>query len=176
MFASEPSTSAGVSVIPAEPDHAEGIARVSIDTWRLVYPGLVPDTVLSGLNYARLEARHRQWIGRPQTEHWVAVDDLTGEVVAYANGGASRSVGRGPAGEVYELYVQNGYQGQGLGRQLFAAVRGALARQGLTSVMVWVLSTNPNRAFYEHLGGRFVGGKSVRVGDAALHEVGYRWD
>lgn len=176
MYAFEPSRAVDFEVIPAHADHAEGIARVSVDTWRIVYPGLVPDSVLQSLNYGRVETRRRQWMGQPQTEHWVCAEVLTGEVVAFANGGPCRNGSFGGIGEIYELYVQNGFQGLGLGRRLFDVVRSALARNGMSSLLIWVLSTNPNRAFYEHIGGRFVGRKAVRVGEALLEEDGYRWD
>jgi hypothetical protein len=34
---------------------AGGIARVSVDTWRATYQGIMPDTVLEGLSYKTRE-------------------------------------------------------------------------------------------------------------------------
>ena len=67
-------------------------------------------------------------------------------------------------------------QARGVGRNLFDAVQGALHDQGRTSLVVWVLASNPNRAFYERMGGRIVSRQPIRLGGAPVQEVAYGWD
>jgi GNAT superfamily N-acetyltransferase len=157
-------------------DDLEGIARVSVDTWRRAYRGLLADSVLEGLRYAYQEDRHRRFLSEPQTRHLVAVEPITGEVVGFANGGPSRQPALGFGGEIYELYVQNGFQSRGLGRQLFGAVGEGLKAGARKSLIVWVLAANPNRAFYERLGGRLVSQQPIRLGGEVVQEVAYGWE
>ena len=176
MFDLEASARTDIDIQLAERAHLEGIARVSVDTWRQTYRGLLPDAVLERLRYGYQEDRHRRFLTEPLTQHRVAVEPLTGEVVGFANGGASRQPALGFQAEIYELYVQNGFQARGVGRNLFDAVQGALHDQGRTSLVVWVLASNPNRAFYERMGGRIVSRQPIRLGGAPVQEVAYGWD
>ena len=43
-------------------------------------------------------------------------------------------------------------------------------------MLVWVLTENPSRAFYERMGGRFVREAPVTICGAPLVEVAYGWD
>jgi hypothetical protein len=42
-------------------------------------------------------------------------------------------------------------------------------------MLVWVLSGNPFREFYENLGGKLAGKKLLNVCGADLQEVAYGW-
>ena len=42
-------------------------------------------------------------------------------------------------------------------------------------MIIWVLADNPNRAFYERIGGREAGRRSIRVGGAPVDEAAYVW-
>ncbi|PJI53139.1 GNAT family N-acetyltransferase, partial [Methylobacterium radiotolerans] len=99
----------------------------------------------------------------------------TGElVVGYAAYGRTRSRSLGTEAEIDELYLLPEYQGVGLGRRLFRAVRNDLADHGLTRLGVWSLEDNARAsAFYEGLGG--VAGPRVldRVAGLPLPKVGY---
>jgi len=43
-------------------------------------------------------------------------------------------------------------------------------------MLVWVLAENPNRRFYESLGGRFLRSTTITLGGADLEEWAYGWD
>lgn len=173
MFDLGLSARSDIDVRPATRADVEGIARVSVDTWRQTYPGLLPDAVLAKLRYGQVESRHGRFLAEQQTHHFVAVEPLTGEVVGFVNGGPCRQPRLGFAGEVYELYVQTGFQGRGLGRRLFQAVRDALDARGIDTLLVWVLATNPNREFYEHLGGRMIARQPLRMAGVPVQENAY---
>jgi GNAT superfamily N-acetyltransferase len=165
-----------IDIRPATRQDVEGIARVSVDTWRTTYGGHLPEGVLSRLRYGGIEARHGRFLGEPHTQHFVAVEPLTQEVVGFVNGGPCRQPRLGFDAEVFELYVQRGFQGRGLGRSLFEIAQSALQDGGRKRLLVWVLASNPNRQFYERLGGRMVARQPVRMGGALLQEVAYGWD
>lgn len=47
--------------------------------------------------------------------------------------------------------------------------------QGFRSMRVWVLEGNPASAFYERLGGRRAGTKSISIGNEDYLEAAYGW-
>ncbi len=153
----------------------EGMARVSVDTWRLTYGGILPDAYLARMRAGAHEAQKRRMLHGPGAIHFVAEEQMTAEPVAFASAGPSRGGPPGVTGEIYELYVQNGFQRQGLGRRLLEAAGAWLAERGHEAMIVWVLADNPNRDFYERIGGHFTNLRTIRVGGVAVDEASYVW-
>ncbi len=164
-------------VRPADADDIEGMARVSVDTWRLTYAGILPESYLARMRLAAHEAQRRRLMGVSDAAHFVAEEPLTGETVGFASAGPVRAGddALGVTSEIYELYVQNGFQGRGLGRGLIAAARAWLSARGHRGMIIWVLADNPARAFYQRLGGVPAGQRAIRVGGALVEETAYVW-
>jgi len=159
----------------AQVEDAPAIARVHIDTWRTAYAGIVLAEHLARLSYERCEARWLPYLCDPQGETRTFVAEARGQVVAFASGGPARDPLPGLDGELYNLYVLEAFQGKGYGRLLVAQLAQDLAIQGYHSLIAWVVKDNPACRFYERLGGRLVGGKTVKVGGQALVDVAYGW-
>jgi len=162
---------------PAQISDAASIARVHVDSWRTTYPGIVPDSYLAGLSY---EQRSSVWqrilseAGVSEPNH-VAVDD-DGAVVGFAGGGQERSGDPDYAGELYVLHMLEDSQRRGVGRRLVTSVASDLTRNGMRSMLVWVLEQNrPARRFYEALGGLAVREQDISIDKVTLAEVGYGW-
>jgi len=155
----------------AQPDDAAAIARVYVDSWREAYAGLVPQSYLDSLSYSAFE---RHWRRTFAGRGWAFVAELENEVVGLASGGRCRRQNIA-AGEIYVLYVLKVHHRKGIGRALFDACHLELARRGYGDTLVWVLSANPARRFYERLGGQFVSENDVTIGGTKLREVAYIW-
>jgi GNAT superfamily N-acetyltransferase len=153
----------------------EGMARVSVDTWRLTYGGILPAGYLARMRLSAHETQRRRLMASPGAAHFVAEEPVTGETVGFASAGPARGADGGITAEIYELYVQNGFQRQGLGRGLVLAARAWLAGEGHGAMIVWVLAKNPARSFYERLGGHPAGQRTIRVGGALVDEAAYVW-
>jgi GNAT superfamily N-acetyltransferase len=151
----------------------EGIARVTVDTWGRTYQGILPAPYLERMRYASSENQRGRLMHAHGVHHFVAVEPSAGEVVGFSSCGPNR--GGDASGEIYELYVQNGFKTRGLGRRLFRAARDQLAGDGHESMIVWVLTDNPHRGFYPRMGGWLHGAKTIRVGGAPIDETGYTW-
>jgi GNAT superfamily N-acetyltransferase len=160
----------------ASPTDATAIARVHVDSWRTTYAGIVPADYLANLSYAQREQFWRDILSTstPAGCVYVAAQDA-GEIVGFASGGPERSGDALYRGELYAIYLLASYQRQGLGRRLTMAVVQRLLHCGLASMLVWVLATNPGRAFYATLGGQQVYEKEITIGAAPLLEVAYGW-
>ena len=160
----------------AYPTDAAAIARVHVDSWRTTYAGIVPADYLANLSYVRREQFWRDILSTPAHPGcvYVAAPD-TGQIVGFASGGPERSGDAVYQGELYAIYLLARSQRQSLGRHLTMAVVKRLLQCGLPSMLVWVLATNPGRAFYATLGGQQVYEKETTFGAAPLLEVAYGW-
>ena len=100
-----------------------------------------------------------------------------GDVVGFAAGGPEREGDRTYGGELYAIYLLQEHQTRGLGRHLVSAVARRLLDDGFSSMLVWVLEDNRRACrFYESLGGKRVGRKTIVIGGADLTEVSYGWE
>lgn len=152
---------------------AAAIAHVHVESWRTTYAGILPDLVLLQLSERRSAQSWRRYLGMPGV---FLVAEADGGVVGFANAGANRVSGTPYSGEIYALYLLSEHQGHGIGRALLGASFRRLARSGHDSAMLWVLSRNPTRFFYEAMGGRKFAEREELVGGELQQEFAYGWD
>lgn len=166
-----------VALRPARPQDAAGIAQVHVETWRSAYAGLVPQGYLVGMTEARQAALWYDTIRRSETPERVLVavaeTGVRSEVVGFGSCGPSRDPSF--AGEIYTLYVAGDWQGRGLGRRLLGGLFEALRHADVNDAVIWVLSGNPSRFFYEAMGGRRVAERRETFAGAVLETTGYGW-
>ncbi len=167
------------------------IARVHVTTWRAAYAGLVPDTYLVGMTEVGRMRFWRRLLGRPQAEETILVAEIESaasaasagsaasdsgpQVVGFGSCGPSRPYGLPYRGEVFTLYVTDDWQGRGIGRALIRALFVDLVARGNSDALIWVLSANPARFFYEAVGGSPVAARKEAFAGAMLDETGYAW-
>jgi ribosomal protein S18 acetylase RimI-like enzyme len=155
-------------------DDAPAIAGVHVASWRSTYRTLLPGDFLDSLTEAGYADRWTRVIGDGASRVYVVEDD--GAVVGFASGGRERAGETGYSGELYAIYVLDGFQRRGHGRELLRAVVGGLRELGLEDMIIWVLRDNlPARLFYERIGGAFLRSQPITIGSATLEEVAYGW-
>ncbi len=164
-----------VVIREARCEDSAGIAAVHVASWRSTYRGLLPDNYLEQL---AVEPRERYWAGllcaaAPTQVMFVA--ESQGQIVGFAAGGAERSGKYHYQGEVYAIYLLEEYQRQSIGRRLIESVASRLAQVGMNSMLIWVLTENPARRFYEALGGSAAAVQLVVIGGTSYEETGYGW-
>lgn len=171
-----------VTIRPAEPGDALGLARVQVETWRDAYVGVLPDAALLDLDDQRAALRWTRVIGALRSAEVLDVAEIEGQAVGFCHAGSGRrTVARvidrdGPVAEVYALYVDPNFQGLGIGRALLAATARRLVAHGFESLALLTLAGNrQGRRFYDRIGGA-VGDliPSVVVG-APADQVPYFW-
>jgi GNAT superfamily N-acetyltransferase len=160
----------------ARVDDAEAIGFVHVQTWKTTYAGIVSDDFLRKLDPARSTTGLRKALSNPEADdyHLVAETDA-GRIVGIAWGGHNRDDIPEYDSELYAIYVLEEYQGQGYGKALVRTLGERLLEKGYGSMIIWVLSENPSRGFYESLGGHYVQRRQVKIGEQLLDEVGYGW-
>ncbi|WP_342106871.1 GNAT family N-acetyltransferase [Methylobacterium sp. SI9] len=148
-----------------------GLSKVFDASWREAYRGIIPGVALERLIASRDRA---WWRGALRRGRPIAVVETADRIVGYAAYGRTRSRALGTEAEIDELYLLPEYQGLGLGRRLFRAVRNDLADHGLTQLGVWSLEDNDRAgAFYEGLGGKTGPRVLDRVAGVPLPKVGF---
>jgi hypothetical protein len=181
-----------ISVRRARATDATAIGAVHVAAWRSAYPGILPDSFLSRLSVPRQAAYYDGAIRAGVGVHVATVSgadlgvgDRPGgipRVIGFVSGAPSRTAAqrnRGPAaladGEIETLYVLDDWRERGLGRRLMCAASAHLSAAGCGSAFVWVLRDNPNRWFYERLGGRAVAESTIMVGGVPVVQMAYLW-
>lgn len=168
-----------MKIRPAQSTDAAAIARVHVESWRTTYAGIIPDSYLAALSVERREDFWRSILATPSAErcNYVAVNEA-GEIAGFAGGGPERGNDPVYKGELYAIYLLQQYQGRGAGKGLVRAVVDQLLAEGFQTMLIWVLSNNPARGFYEALGGRLLEGreKEIVIAEKRLVEVAYGWE
>jgi ribosomal protein S18 acetylase RimI-like enzyme len=166
-----------ISLRPATPRDAKGIARVYVETWRDTYAGLVPEDYLLSLTEAGQAALWASAMGTARPSETALVAETVGrggpQIVGFGSCGRART---GPAaGEVFTLYVCGEWQNLGIGRRLLTGLFEVLAGRKTTAAVIWVLSANPSRFFYEAMGGVRKAERKERFAGKFLDETAYVW-
>jgi len=165
-----------VLIRDAQASDATAIARVHVASWRSTYAGMLPAGYLTGMSLRGAEARWRGSLPDrgPGCGTVVALDEA-GAVAGFSSFGPQRRGIDGFAGEVYALYLDDDAKGQGMGRLLMAASAERMLEGGVRSALVWCLSTNPSRWFYERVGGVRIADRPGRFAGAEILELAYGW-
>lgn len=155
---------------------AEALTRVHMASWRSTYTGLIDGSILDDLE-RRLDAqvlRRERFLAQADTLNLVAVTSED-HVVALLDAGPTRDDDSTFPAELYAIYLLQGWQKRGIGTTLVAQAAAALLGRGYPAMKVWVLAQNPARAFYERLGGEFVGHAPLTLGSYTYTEIAYGW-
>lgn len=157
-------------------DDIKGMAKVNVDSWRVTYKNIVPDTYLDSMSYDLREKSFQKALDDEQVIVYAAKEDE--EVVGYIIGGKNREIEEFPAyeGEVYALYILEEFHGRGIGKELVSKLFDELKARGIQHVMVKVLKDNSAKLFYQRLGAKYVDVTCFEISHSKLAEEVYGWD
>ncbi|MCZ2259539.1 GNAT family N-acetyltransferase [Sporosarcina sp. G11-34] len=158
----------------ADIEDALGIAKVHVDSWRTTYKGIVPETFLESLSY---DEKEQMWKKGTTVNYVHIAENENGQVIGFSAGGKERT-GKYEmyTGELYAIYLLEGYQGKGIGRLLVQPVVDDLKYKKLDSMLIWALEDNPACRFYEALGGKKIDTEEIEIAGKKLKEIAYGWD
>ncbi|MGO4572082.1 GNAT family N-acetyltransferase [Microvirga sp. 2TAF3] len=160
-----------VSIRHAKAGDAAALSRVFDSAWREAYRGIIPGIALEKMLARRGERWWRSTLSRGRP---LAVLDIGQGIAGYISYGRCRDRSLPAEGEVDEFYLLPEYQGIGLGRRLFQAVRNDLRDRGMNRVAIWALADNDRACgFYERLGGRRFARVEERIGGVTLAKIAY---
>lgn len=164
-----------ITIRGATPDDAAGIARVHVDSWKSTYPGILPEAAVKSISFEKQQAVWKRAL-ETAADRSVFIAEADGEAVAYATAGPARNRGVPRfTGEVFTLYVLQGWQGRGIGRTLLRTARDALVKAGHERIIVWVVAENPAVWFYESQGGLTIAERDDIVAGTPVRLRAYGW-
>lgn len=154
-------------------DDAPAIARVTVDTWKTSYRGIVDDEYLDELSY---EEREKGWKEFPWKDSFVFVaEDDEHNITGFAAAGPERESDPVYQGELYAIYVHPSKQNKGIGGRLFHSAAAKFKQYGVKSLKLWTFSDSPYRKFYEGRGGQTVETKIFEMEGFQGKIVAYGW-
>jgi len=136
----------------AEAADAQGIAEVHVRVWQIGYSPWVDAAYTGALSVRTSTMRWLASLADPlQADTLVAAED--GRIVGWTSYGVNRNGIGLHIGEVYGLYIDPDYWGEGIGEALLADATRALAEAGFESAILWTIAADERaRAFYEERG------------------------
>ena len=159
---------------PARRGDELAVAELHVRSWQEAYGELMPSEFLAALDPRDRAGRYtfgdqegpttllalsagegaRGTLRSQQREVRSGSPSPPGEpLLGFVTFGASRDADARGLGEVYALYVDPGSHRGGIGRMLMAEARRALADEGFSEAILWVLQGNDRaRQFYEREG------------------------
>lgn len=157
-------------------EDATDIAQVRVASWQSTYRGVIPENYLESLSAAEFTGHWQGILAANGRQGYTCVaENQAGEIIGFALGGVERSEDPTFQGELYALYLLEAYQRHGIGRELVFTIARYLIRERINTMLAWVLSDNPARAFYETMGGKQVYEKPIMISGKKLKQVAYGW-
>lgn len=139
----------------AEVSDAPGLAEIHVRSWQTAYAGLLPQSLLDGLDPLQRSAGWEVTLRATDAPSRVTLlaEDDDGSPLGFVHVCPARDGHVGAVGEVAALYVAPAHWRTGVGRRLMQAAASQLTDAGFRVAILWVLSGNQRAIrFYEATG------------------------
>jgi ribosomal protein S18 acetylase RimI-like enzyme len=155
---------------------ANAIAAVRVESWRLAYADVIPDSYLDSMDVEESATLWARILSAPPNKTATFVVEMDGKVVGFAAGMMLPEQKFDLDAELTGIYLLPPAQDQGIGTRLINMVAQTFADLNANGLLAWVLSENkPARQFFEKLGGELLIEQTFTWDDLDLKEVGYGW-
>ena len=126
------------------------VAHVVTIAWNETYRGIVPDNFLNNLYNNEEERAQNSYNKFDEKENHQYI------LEGFINVGSSNENDYENCGEIYAIYIINGYKGYGFGKKLIAAGINELKEMKFDKMIIGCLEGNPSNEFYKHIGGKYI--------------------
>lgn len=140
----------------ANENDALQIAIVNVYTWKTQYTGLMPEDLIDA-RIKNIEFSEEKIKERIKEDGNYIVVKKENTVVGFVRYGKCDIKNYEEYGEIKALYLLEGFQGNGLGRELFQRARKELNNMGYKKMRINCLKGNPTLNFYIYMGGKHIG-------------------
>jgi GNAT superfamily N-acetyltransferase len=168
--------SALLTIRPAEPADAAGVAEVNLSAWQTTYRGILDDDYVQGRSSQDQLVVWRDLLAEPNPsrQYFVALED--DRVLGYCGAGRNADTHSPFQAELYGATVLPGRHGQGIGSRLLGTQAQWLRLMGWESMQCWLMEQNPFRGFYERHGGlRLDATRELDFGGKRVTVISYGW-
>ena len=132
------------------------IAHVVTVAWNETYKGIVPDKFLDNLYLNEEKRAINSFNNFDEMNNHQFVLEIDNKIVGFVNVGITDDVSYKNCGEIYALYIVNGYKGYGYGKKLIDVGINELKKIGCDKMLIGCLRGNPSNEFYKHIGCKFI--------------------
>jgi L-amino acid N-acyltransferase YncA len=158
-------------------EDAVHIGHVQAQSWKSTYKGIVHDSYLDAINAEERAGWSENRIINSAEDVLVLVEQESNKIIGFAYIGKCREKNVAADGEIHAIYLYQEFQGKGGGKLLFSEAVARLKKKNYLSMMVSVLTENRSGcAFYEKLGGRYIGVDKVVIEDYSYATSTYFWE
>ncbi|GAB0175277.1 MAG: GNAT family N-acetyltransferase [Candidatus Altimarinota bacterium] len=155
------------------PNDAENIAKVHIESWKTTYKGIIDAQYLDDLS---LEDKIVKWENILQDKDIVVyVAEKNNTIIGFIALEKLKKEIHGHDGLISSLYILEQYQRMNIGNRLFKEAMEYLKILQCKKILVWVLKENPSKHFYEKMGGVFLIEEEMKIGINKYIECAYSW-
>lgn len=157
----------------ANVDDAENIAQILVHSWQVNFRNIVPEDYLNLMSIHNITKGIKKSL-EVNTLFVYIIDDV---ITAFVGFGANR-LQEHPEfeTELHAIHVLSHQKGKGIGKDLFNIAKITLVEQGYTNMILSVFEDNPATKFYEKLGFKFLGTRTVEYGGKQSVERLYSWN
>lgn len=172
------SSTSNIEVRPATVRDAKAIAEIHATSSQAAFKALFPGEQAPVISADKGQAYWRDAIEFAEPQVYVAVDGE--KVVGFVGFDRSRDKGTpNTTGEIWAIYLDPAYWGQGAGLALWDAARDGLVEEGCTKVSIWVPLGNERALRFHDLAGfkrEMTTIKTVPMGSVKVEEIRMKRD
>ena len=137
-------------------EDCSAVAHVVTVAWNETYKGIVPGEFLNHLYLNEKERATNSYNKFNEKDNHQYILEVDNKVVGFVNVGSSDETDYYNCGEIYAVYIINGYKGNGYGKKLIETGIAELKQMGYDKMIIGCLVGNPSNKFYEHIGGKYI--------------------
>lgn len=155
-------------------EDAYRVAQVRVRSWQSNYSKILDPKFLEGMS---IESSFQKRLSIIKSAiHSNLVAEYEGVVIGFSDAGESRNPKNKKEAEIYALYIDDDFKGNGVGSKLLEQQMRILKSQGYESLVIWVLKENqPACSFYKSKGGVSSQSKMKMIGNKECEEISYYW-
>lgn len=152
------------------------VVDINIEMWKKTYKGIMSEEIFLMREKNRENSMNIIKEKLENKENFYKVVSIDNKIVGFVSYGKNRDTEADNLGEVYAIYILEEFHKKGIGKKLISYVKNDLKEKGYTSLVIWTLEENPNKKFYEKLGGKEFSNRQIDIFGQKLKEIGYLYE
>lgn len=167
-----------VTICPAVPGDSHDIAKINIAVLKDIYADKIPQDMLIALSYEKkIKIWHRRiYYSEDNKVFTFVAKNHLGKIIGVISGGEKTIAYESYRGELYDIYVLEEYRSRGIGKKLLQELATKLLTLGINNLVIWLLTDNSNKHFFEISGALKIYEKSLSGNTDTLYHIAYAWD
>lgn len=152
------------------------VVDINIEMWKKTYKEIINEEIFLMREKNRENSINIMKEKLENKENFYKVVYINNKIIGFVSYGKNRDIAKDNLGEVYAIYILEEFHEKGIGKKLISYAKNDLKEKGYTSLVIWTLEENPNKKFYEKLGGKEFSNRQIDILGQKLKEIGYLYE